>query len=217
MFQNVKAVIFDFDYTLADSSKGIIACANFALTGMGSPPASEESIRRTIGLSLTATYEALTGDSRHQQAAEFSELFIRHASEVMVRETILFDTVRPAVAVLKKRGLRLGIVSTKFRYRIEQILDRDGLGTCFDAIVGGEDVTAHKPDPAGLLAALDHLRCAREEALYVGDTIIDAETSRRAQVAFVAVLSGVTPKEAFQGLGVQSIVDSLSHLPDMLI
>src|SRR5262249_51265508 len=47
-----KTIIFDFDYTLADSSRGIIQCTNYALLSMGLPSVSDEAVCRTIGMSL---------------------------------------------------------------------------------------------------------------------------------------------------------------------
>ena len=55
-----RAVLFDFDYTLGDSTKGIVLSANAALQRMGLEAQSEEAIRRTVGLSLRDTYRALT-------------------------------------------------------------------------------------------------------------------------------------------------------------
>jgi len=214
VLQGIKAVVFDFDYTLANSAPGVITCVNFALSKMGLSTAPEEAICKTIGTSLSATYETLTGDMRRDRSTVFAGLFVSHAEEIMVPNTVLFDTVKPVVADLKGRGLRLGIVSTKYRYRIEKILSRDGLDNCFDVIVGGEDVTEHKPDPAGLLYALRHLECTPGDALYVGDTLVDAETAKRAHVAFVAVLSGVTPREAFKSYEIHSVVENLLQLPD---
>jgi len=214
MLPGRKAVIFDFDYTLADSAQGAIDCINSALALMGLPVASDEAICRTIGMSLQAAYEKLTGDSRRVRAAEFADLFIRRAGEVMVDKTVVFETVRPTVTLLKQRGLKLGIVSTKFRYRIEAILRRDGLLSCFDVVIGGEDVPVHKPDPAGLLSAIERLACGPAQALYVGDALADAETAERAMVAFIATLSGVTPKEAFHSFKVHSFISSLLELPE---
>ena len=48
----VQAMICDFDFTLADSSPGVVACVNEALAGLGLPPASADRIHATIGLSL---------------------------------------------------------------------------------------------------------------------------------------------------------------------
>ena len=106
----------------------------------------------------------------------------------------------------------LGIVSTKYRRRIEGILERERLLDSFAVIVGGEDVSQHKPDPQSLLLALDRLGVPAREALYVGDSVTDAQAARRAGVPFVAVLSGTTPREAFRDCGVYKILADLRGL-----
>ena len=103
-----QAVIFDFDYTLADSSKGVVECINYALTNLGLPAASPEAIYTTIGLSLADTLARLTGQRLATQSREFAGLFTRHADEVMTASTVLYDSVPPAIQRLKKRGLKLG-------------------------------------------------------------------------------------------------------------
>ncbi|MBN1811258.1 MAG: HAD-IA family hydrolase [Anaerolineae bacterium] len=212
MERRFQTVVFDFDYTLADSSRGVIECIDFALGELGLPAASVEAARRTIGLSLSDTLLALSRPRQAARADEFARLFIERADEVMADLTVLFEPVLATVAVLKARGFFLGIVSTKFRYRIEAILEREGLRDAFDVIVGGEDVAEHKPDPAGLLTAIERLGGVPESTLYVGDSVTDAETAKRAGVPFVAVLSGVTPREAFLGYPVSGILESLAEL-----
>jgi phosphoglycolate phosphatase-like HAD superfamily hydrolase len=58
-----RAILFDFDYTLADSSEGIIRCVNSALQTLALPQADPDDIRATIGLSLTDIYAQLAGQS----------------------------------------------------------------------------------------------------------------------------------------------------------
>jgi phosphoglycolate phosphatase len=58
----IHAAIFDFDYTLADSSEGCVECVNFAFQEMGLDRHSNEKICRTIGLSLKETFLTLSGD-----------------------------------------------------------------------------------------------------------------------------------------------------------
>ena len=146
----------------------------------------------------------------------FARLFVERADRVMADKTGLLPGVRETVARLRGRGLALGIVSTKYRYRIEGILRREGLLAPFAAIVGGEDVTAHKPDPEGLRLAMERLGAGPEETLYVGDSVTDAEAARRAGVSFVAVLSGTTPREAFLGYPVCAMIQSLTNLPEWI-
>jgi phosphoglycolate phosphatase len=216
MRHQFQTILFDFDYTLADSSKGAVECINFALKSMGLPSAAPEAIYQTIGLSLNDTFVRLVGHASPAQRKEFPGLFAKRADEVMAALTVLFGTVPPAIRSLKNHGIKLGIVSTKFRYRIEGILRRDNLLDAFDVIIGGEDVRAHKPNPEGLQRAIERLNSLAEQTLYIGDSVIDAETAQRSATPFVAVLSGVTPREEFAHYPVVDIVENMSQLPEWL-
>ena len=212
----LKAIIFDFDYTLADSSEGIVECANYALRGVGLPEATPNEIRSTIGLSLSEICVRLAGREKSHLCDEYVTLFVEKADEVIADCTIVFDSVPEVMGYLKERGFTLGIVSTKFRYRIETVLRREGLLGFFDVIVGGEDVSKHKPDPESLNMAIRKLNLPREEVVYVGDSVTDAETAERSGVSFVAVLSGVTPREAFDDYPRHAILASIQGLRGVL-
>jgi phosphoglycolate phosphatase len=214
---NFASVIFDFDYTLADSSAGEVECVNYAFRAMNLPPAAKADIHAMIGISLPETFKRLTGDAGKTGADRFVELFIQRADAVMLDYIVLFDSARPAVQQLVGNGLTLGIVSTKYRRRISAFLQREGLTHAFKVVVGGEDVAAHKPDPTGLLMALEKLGYVSSQTIYVGDSVVDAETAQRANVPFVAVLSGVTPKNAFRGYAPLAVIDNLQMLPSLLV
>ncbi len=211
-----RAVLFDFDYTLADSSRGIEDCINHSLAQMGLAPATPRAIAETVGLSLAETFCRLAGPATPEQCAEFSRHFIARADKIMVDSIILYDSARTVIPELKQRGLALGVLSTKFRRRIHAVLRREKMRKYFDVIVGGEDVVNHKPHPEGALRAVKALGAAVDEVLYIGDSIVDAETAKRAQLPFVAVLTGVTPRRAFRGYQPLAIIDSLATIPDLL-
>ena len=194
-----RAVLFDFDYTLGDSTKGIVLSANAALQRMGLEAQSEEAIRRTVGLSLRDTYRALTGDENPQAADSFAAFFREKADQVMAESAVLYPSVPPLLKALRSQGLRTGVVTTKFRYRILQILGKYGLTDSVDCIVGAEDVKEEKPAPDGILTAIKKLGVKKEETLYVGDSAVDAAAAGRADVDFAGVLSGTTPEEALRG------------------
>jgi phosphoglycolate phosphatase len=183
---------------------------------MNLPPAANSDIHTMIGVSLPETFRRLTREANQTRSDEFVELFIKRADEVMLNYIVLFDSVRPAVKQLIANGLTLGIVSTKYHRRIEAFLKREKLTDVFNIIVGGEDVTAHKPDPTGLLMALDKLGKPPSQSIYVGDSVVDAETAQRAGVPFVAVLSGVTLKEAFRNYTPLAVIDNLRSLPTLI-
>lgn len=214
MAPRFEAVIFDFDYTLADSTRGAIACIGYALAQMGLSPASDADASRTIGLSLPETFRVLTGDADPERGAAFEALFIAHAAEAMTPRTVLLSPTRGAVTRLHSAGYRLGIVSTKYRRRIREVLARDGLLDVFDVIVGGEDVSRLKPNPEGLRAALGRLRS--EHVLYVGDSVTDARAAKAASLPFVAVLTGTTPRDAFLPYSPHAVLRDVGELPELL-
>ena len=211
----VQAIIFDFDYTLADSSEGVIECINFALDSLRLPPAADAEIRKTIGLPLPDTFAMLTGQEYIQYTDEFTRLFVERADEVMTDRTELFDIVPETVATLQELGIRLGIVTLKYRYRIESVLRREQLTDAFEVIIGFEDVSDQKPNPTGLLTAMERLNCIRQNCFYVGDSVTDAKTAQRANIDFIAVLSGVTPRATFEDYGVYAILGDVSGLLDL--
>ncbi|MCH7654274.1 MAG: HAD-IA family hydrolase, partial [Chloroflexi bacterium] len=170
-----------------------------------------------VQVDADALYEALGAIATHAALSdEFYRLFVQRADEVMVESTRLYEHVPATVGELKSVGLSLGIVSSKYRRRIEATLGAAGLLESFDVIVGGEDVQDIKPSPVGLLRAVERLTGSVDAALYVGDSTTDAETARRARVRFVAVLSGVTPREEFAPFPVAAVLADVSELPQCL-
>ena len=213
----LQAVIFDFDYTLADSSQGALDCINFALNEMGLEQVSAEAACRTIGLSLNETFLTLAEHHEPRQCDEFYRLFVQRAEKVMTNLTVLYNSVPPTIEALREGGLRLGIVSTKFRRRINEILAREDLLHGFHVVIGGEDVEQHKPHPQGLLEAIEQLESSTASAVYVGDSVVDAELAKRAGVPLIAVLSGVTPRGHFDSYEPIAVLEDLGELPKFLL
>ena len=207
----IRTIIFDFDYTLVDSARGTIDGVNYAFEKMGLPTASDAAVRRTIGLSLPDILTALAGDAYTKHVDEFTRLFLQRADETMVALAEFYAEVPQTVKALQGLGIHLAIVSQKWRRYIQLILEKENLLEAFEVIVGGRDAP-YKPEPEGLLSAVAQTGSIPENCLYVGDSVTDAETARRAEIAFVAVLSGVTPRTAFENYDVYAILEDVSGL-----
>lgn len=208
----LKAIIFDFDYTLGDSTNGIALSINYALEKLGYAAPDIADIKKTIGLSLKETYFALTSNDNSDEAEQFAKLFREKADSVMVANTELYAGTKDALQKLEAKGYKTAIVTTKFRYRIEQILSKFDANELIDIIVGAEDVKIEKPDPEGLLWAIDHLNAKKEEALYVGDSLVDARTAENAKVDFAAVLTGTTTRDDLRSYNTSYIGENISDV-----
>lgn len=205
--------LFDFDYTLADSSRGIVLCFRHVLQRHGYDQVSDEQIKRTIGKTLEESFSLLTGQTDVDVLAGMKSEYTEKAAECMTANTVLYPETKSVLQVLKEQGARLGILSTKYRFRIRELVDREFPAGFFDVIIGGEDVQAPKPSPEGLLKALEQLGVDKAHTLYVGDSVVDALTAQAAGVDFAGVLHGVTTREELQAYPHQSITSTLSRLP----
>lgn len=205
-------IIFDFDYTLADSSKGVWQSINYALKQLCFEEVMEEKTNLTIGLSLEETFWSLVGKQDEEITNKFCVLFVEKADKVMADLTRIFPDVLEAIPKISGLGYKLGIVSTKFRYRIHSILSREKLLKYFDIIVGGEDVTKQKPNPEGIEKAINVLETSPDKVLYIGDSLTDEKTAGNVKVDFCAILTGVTEKQHFNDKKVIKYFYSMKEL-----
>lgn len=206
----MDAVLFDFDLTLADSTGAIANCTNHALQVLGHRPVEVERVRRVIGLPRAEMFRLLTGVEDLALQEQFTTHFSAHADQIMVEQTLLYACVGPTLATLRARGVRIGIISMKYRRRIEEILRRAQLADAVDLILGWEDVTRQKPDPEGLLLGLERLGVSSSRALYVGDHALDAEAARRAGVHFIGVRTGATDEATWSSCTRLGVIDDVA-------
>ena len=90
-------IIFDFDYTLADSSKGVWQSINYALKQLCFEEVMEEKTNLTIGLSLEETFWSLVGKQDEEITNKFCVLFVEKADKVMADLTRIFPDVLEAI------------------------------------------------------------------------------------------------------------------------
>jgi phosphoglycolate phosphatase len=174
-----RAVLFDFDGTLADSYAAITASVNHVLTRYGKPTLSEAQVRSLVGHGLESLMANILPGIDAQAAAR---LYREHHPTVMKSHTRLLPGVSEGLAALKEAGVKLGVCSNKPSYFTRALLGMLGIDPYFDVVFGPDDAGAIKPDPAMVLKALEQLGVPKEEALYVGDMEVDIETGRRAGV-----------------------------------
>ena len=180
--KSYQAYLFDFDYTLADSSKGIVMCYRNVLERHGFHQVDDLSIKRTIGKTLVDSFSIMTGITDADTLETFRKEYVKEADQHMTANTVLFPETEEVLRALKANGTRIGIISTKYRYRIMELMGKIFPEGFIDIIVGGEDVKEAKPSPEGLLQAASRLNCPKEQILYLGDSTVDAETAQNAEL-----------------------------------
>lgn len=163
------AIIFDFDGTLVDLDGFIEKYTSEFITDNN----------LTTTLSLKDFYKEInlgTGSLDPSLIDKFKQSW----KERMVKEIPLIAGVEETIRTLKERGFKLGIVSTGYTERLNKILEAKGLRSYFEVLIGKEDVENQKPDPEGILKAIQRLGIDPEKALYVGDNQVDVIAGKAA-------------------------------------
>ena len=161
--------VFDFDLTLADSSEGILECFKHVLKEFGYQPKDDRTIYNTIGMTLVDAFDLLTDMPDNPQREDMRKAYVKKADEVMVKKTYFYDDTIALLQTLQNAGVKVGIVSTKYRYRIVNTFNEQAGSLPVDIIVGGEDVTKAKPDPEMYLTAISRFGLKPDECVVVED------------------------------------------------
>jgi phosphoglycolate phosphatase len=207
-----RAVLFDFDGTLGDSYPAITASVNHVRAGHGLPPLPESEVRPHVGRGPAHLLEYTVGSAAPEDVAQYRA----HHPSVMFSGTRLMPGVAETLAALHRCGKLLAVCSNKPVAFTRELLHHFGLLPFLAAALGPEDVAHPKPAPDMLLAALARLGIPAEEALYVGDMVVDIQTARDAGVRVWVVPTGSEERSALVAARPDRILDGLSDLVGLL-
>lgn len=179
----ITTVIFDFDGTLADTSELItnsFQCIYKKYHGEEKTPeyiakSFGEPLRTTIEREFTQPYDEVVKEYRAYQFGRFDT------------EVKLFSNSKETLRELAKRGIKLGIVTSRLRSTTDHALELFNIKEYFKVIVPADEVENHKPHPEPLLKALKSLKSMPKETLFIGDSKFDIGCAKNAGAISVLV------------------------------
>ena len=212
-FRRIKALIFDLDYTLIDSSAGIVYCFNEARRRAGEPEVEPAKLVARIGLPIEDGFKVFGS----KDPVAMRELFRQIARDgTMALRSFLLPGVAETLPALKERGYRLAVASTKSRPEIERVLEHFQVHRHFETFVGSDEVTNPKPAPDPLLLAMQRLAVTPKETTYVGDHVVDVQAAKAAGVRMIAVEGGPCGRGEVEKEGPDLFLKGISGLLDYL-
>jgi 2-phosphoglycolate phosphatase len=209
----LRAVLFDFDGTLADSYPAITASVNHVRALHGLSPLTEPEVRRHVGRAAGYLLEQTVpaGTLEENMAA-----YRAHHPSVLREGTRLLPGAADCLRALHARGLLLGVCSNKPIAFTRELVEYLGIDSYLNVVLGPEDVPRPKPAPDMLRAGLSRLGVPTGEALYVGDMAVDIQTARAAGVSVWVVPTGSDEIETLQQAHPDRLLRDLRELRELL-
>ena len=204
----MRAVLFDWDGTLADTAEASFRCYVRTFEAFAIP-FDRDTYARTYSPNWYLTFRALGLAEEHWPSADAR--WLAHFAEERVR---LIEGARDVLEALSARGVATGIVTSGGRERVSRELEEHGLAPHIHACIYGCDVAQKKPHPEGLVRCLESLGVEPGDAAYVGDSPEDIEMARAAGVRSVAIPGAYPNREALLAAKPDVILRSLVELID---
>lgn len=180
----MKAIIFDFDGTLANTLPICFYAFQSVFQQFDGRELTAQDIVQMFGPSETGIIQA---NLQHPNKEAAIELYYEKYAESHAQFVQPNDEITALLQDLEKSGMKLGIFTGKARRSLDislQALQMDGL---FDVMITGDDVFEPKPAPEGLFKALALLAVDSTEAIFVGDSEADIVAGLQANVTTVGV------------------------------
>lgn len=212
---NVKAVIFDLDGTLLDTSKGIVKCIVTTLDKMGLDAPNEEICKTFIGPPLKKHFLELF-ETDEKTADDFVRLFREEYAKGDIFLADRYPEMDGCLAGLHKRFL-LAVATNKREDLTVRLLEKFEMNQYFDAICGSDAASTLTKEQI-VAKATKRLGIKPADCLMVGDSLNDAEAAEKLGMPFIGVTYGYGFKRMERATRYQHafFIEKLTTIKDIL-
>ena len=186
-------LVFDWDGTLADSTRAIVDAVNHASSDVSLAAPTEEATRSIIGLELRQALRVLFGDAEDETIEQLAARYHYHYSRFQ-DHIPLFEGALEAVHQLANNGFMLAVASGKGRRGLRHAISTAGMDGVILAERSADDCFS-KPHPQMLHELMDELGAEPQRTVMIGDTVFDLQMAQNAGTASLGVTYGAQPIE----------------------
>jgi len=210
-------LIFDLDGTLIDSRRDLAQSVNATRAHMSMGPLELDTVSSYVGNGAPLLMRRALGDQATEtEVQEALEFFLEHYREHALDFTTLYPGVKESLERLAAAGKRMAVLTNKPVRMSRLIVDGLGIGPLLFQVYGGNSFDFKKPHPIGIETLMREAGCGRPQTMMVGDSSVDVETARNAEVACCGVSWGFQP-ESLSERPPDLLVDRMEQLADWVL
>jgi pyrophosphatase PpaX len=209
MNNNINTILFDLDGTLIDTNELIISTYLHTLDKYFPGQYGREDVLPFLGPTLHEVFGNMDPEKVEEMVLDYRTFNLAN-HDALVKE---FEGVIETVEILKDKGYKLAIVTTKREDVALKGLRLMNLDQFFDVVVAYDHVKKVKPDPEPILLALEQLNAKPEEAMMVGDNFHDILAGKNAGTKTVGVAWSIKGREYIAKYEPDYILETM---PDLL-
>lgn len=216
-----EAYFFDLDGTLVETAPEIADAVNDTLRYFDWPVVTQQQVNDWIGhgtkellimalASVTkSSVEAVRVSDDLKQALP---IFDRYYQERCGTRSHLYPHVKEVLTRLRQQGSKLAVVTNKEGRYTDIVLRVHGLTDLFDIVISGDSFPVKKPNPTSVQNCLARWNVLPQQALFVGDSSIDAQTARNANVPVWLLPYGYNMGQTVQSCQPDRVIANFSEL-----
>lgn len=213
----IKGIVMDMDGTITKFNLDYMDARRRALKeldrmNLRTPDMTEQV---SIYVILKKLRENLDANTFDQLRTKFYSI-LEDMELKAARDVTLYPGALDTLQKLRSRSVRIGIVTNNGRTGTELTLKRYGLESFFDTVVTRDDCEEVKPDAGPVRRVLAELCVPREEAILVGDGIMDIMAAKAAGLLSVAVPTGPFTGKRLLEAEPDFIIGSINDLPHLI-
>ena len=217
IFGKIKAVVFDFDGTLAVLNIDFSSMRERVFNLMKRYGVREELIEEKYLLEIIDEVYQILWEKSPSDAEEFYQEAHRILYEIELRaaeDGRLIPEVERTLKILRGRGIKIGIVTRNCEDAVRKVFPV--IDDYCDVFISRNSIKKVKPHPDHLISVLRALDILGEEAVMIGDHPIDIQAGKKVGMKTIGVLTGRTKREEFEKAGADYILGEVSEVYDLL-
>jgi len=212
----MKAVLFDLDGTLTDSSPGITACIQHALRELGRPVPEADTLRWCIGPPLAGSFAKLLASADTELVTQAVALYRSRFAATGFAENAVYAGVPEALRKVRSMGCRLFVGTSKPEVYAAKIVAHFDMGGMFDGVHGSE-MSGARSDKAELIAHIMRMeRLSPADTIMIGDRAQDVIGARRCAIPCIGVAYGYGGREELRESGAVAIAERPDEIPALV-